>query len=163
MVAFLKKYRVVIFALLAILIILFVGIIFLARWAVNDLFESDKVTPTASQYSEWVGIWLPADVQKFQSYGEGWQDWLVEARFELTTSQFTAFLERNNLVRSESQSVVESNYTLEWFSSAGALEQYEIKPLPESAASTLMGFYPTIWIDHSNSDKVIIYIKAFDT
>lgn len=163
MTAFLKQYKVVLISSLVTLILLFVGFILLARWAVNDLFETEKVTPTAGQYSEWVGLWLPANVQNFQAYGEGWQDWLVEAKFELSAAEFAEFVERNNLQLLDVQSVVETGYDLEWFQSSKVLEQYEIKPLPESSASTATGFYPSVWVDTSSPDRVTIYIKAFDT
>jgi hypothetical protein len=161
-VAFLKKYRTAILSLLVVTVLLYIGFILVARWAVNDLFASSIETPNATQYAAWVGIWLPDDVQKFQSYGEGWQDWLVEARFELSASQFAAFLERNNLERIASQTIPESSYKLDWFSSNAKLESYELKPLPDQAAQTSTGFYPSVWMDTSLPEKVIVYIKAFD-
>jgi hypothetical protein len=163
MVAFFKKYKRAILISLGILFVLMVGFVYFSIRAVNDLFETDKVTPTASQYSEWVGLWLPDNVQNFQAYGEGWQDWLVEARFELSAWAFAEFVERNKLRQANVQSPVESSYALEWFNFTGVLKQYDIKPLPESAVSTSTGFYPTIWVDDANPDKVTIYIKAFNT
>jgi hypothetical protein len=161
--AFLKRYRSAILSLLVVMVLLYIGSILVARWAVNDLFASSIETPNATEYAAWVGIWLPNNVQKFQSYGEGWQDWLVEARFEVSASQFAAFLERNTLERIASQTMPESSYKLEWFSSEGVLESYEIKSLPDSASSTSTGFYPTIWVDKTNPDSIIVYITAFDT
>ncbi len=163
MLTFIKKYKRTLLIALAVLVLLFAAFIYVATRAVNDLFESEKVTPTASQYSEWVGLWLPENVENFQAYGEGWQDWLVEAKFELSAAEFAEFVERNNLQLLGERSGVETGYDLEWFYSANALEQYDITPLPESASSTPTGFYPTIWIDDSNPEKVIVYIKAFDT
>lgn len=163
MLVFVKKYKRTIVLSLIVLFVAMAGFVYFSIRAVNDLFETDKVTPTASQYAEWVGLWLPGNVQNFQAYGEGWQDWLVEAKFELSSSEWTEFVERNNLQSSASESSLESSYQLEWFASGVALEQYKIKSLSESAVSTATGFYPTIWIDSSVPDKVTVYIKAFNT
>jgi hypothetical protein len=159
----LKKYKRSLIIAASVALLLVIGFYAVAIYSAGTLFDSDSATPTASQYSEWVGLWLPEDVQSFQSFGEGWQDWLVEARVELTASQFSEFLERNNLQGIESETLLESSYGLEWFSSTKSLEHYEIKSLPESAASTSTGFYPTVWVDTSDPDTVIVYIKAFDT
>jgi hypothetical protein len=163
MVSFIKKHKRTLILLFTGIILLAAGFVYVSLRAVNTLFETDKVTPTPTEYSQWVGLWLPDDVANFQAYGEGWQDWLVEARFELTASQFAEFLERNAFVQSEIYSVPESSYKLEWFASTKALEYYEIKSSPESSASTLAGFYPSVWVDKLHADKIIVYIRAFDT
>jgi hypothetical protein len=166
MIAYIQKHKraVIITSIaLALLLMAFAAFIVYSIRVAGDLFKSDKVTPTATQYSEWVGLWLPADVQNFQAYGEGWQDWLVEARFEMSTSELTEFLERNTLQPSDLEISLESNYKLEWFSSKARLEVYQLGPLPNQAASTSTGFYPTFWIDQTNSGTVIVYIKANDT
>ncbi len=163
MLAFFKKYKRTIMITSGVLLAMMVGFIYVSFRAVNDLFETDNVTPTASQYSEWVGLWLPTDVQNFQAYGEGWQNWLIEARFELSASAFAEFVARNNLAKVASQSLLGSSYELEWFFSDVMLENYDIKPLPESAASTPTGFYPTIWVDDTNPGKVTVFIRANDT
>lgn len=163
MVSFIKKHRRILIIAFTVTVLLIAGFVYVSIRAVNTLFETDKVTPTATDYSQWVGLWLPDDVANFQAYGEGWQDWLVEARFELTPSQFAEFLGRNAFVRSEVQSFPESSYKLEWFSSKNRLEHYEIKSSPESAVSTSTGFYPSMWVDTSTADKVIVYISTFET
>jgi hypothetical protein len=163
MLAFIQKYKRLVLVTLAVFVLLFAAFTYLSLRAVNDLFETGKVTPTTTQYSEWVGIWLPETVENFQAYGEGWQDWLVEAKFELSSSDLNEFLERNQLQSRELETRLESSYQLEWFTSANALEQYEIKPLSGSAAPTSTGFYPSVWMDTSNPDSVVVYIKANDT
>jgi predicted PurR-regulated permease PerM len=163
MLIFLNKHKRTIMIVLAALTIVLGALTAFALYSVRTLFASDKATPTAQQYSEWVGLWLTDDVQNFQAYGEGWQDWLVEARFELPASTLPEFLERNGFVSSESQSLVESSYKLEWFTSTAPLEHYEIKPSPDSAASTSTGFYPSVWLDTADSESVVVYIKANDT
>ncbi len=164
MLTFIKKYKRAIIIMLIALLLSFAAFVAFAVYSLRNVFESDTSTPTASQYSEWVGIWLPQDVQHFQAYGEGWQDWLVEAKFEMSAAQLPEFLERNKLQPSDLEGDLESSYKLEWFSAKSTLEQYEVKPSPESAGSTTStGFYPAIWVDDANSDKVTIYIKAFDT
>jgi hypothetical protein len=160
---FFKEYKRTIILTLVVLFVVIVGFVYVSIRAVNDLFETDKVTPTAGQYAEWVGIWLPENTQNFQAYGEGWQDWLVEARFEMSTADLDEFLERNNLQPSELEVIPNSSYQPEWFASSATLEVYEIKPLPNQAASTTTGFYATFWLDKTNVDKVIIYVKANDT
>jgi hypothetical protein len=163
MLEFLNKHRRALFITGSVMLLLVIGFYALALYSVRTLFDSDSATPTARQYSEWVGLWLPEDMENFQAYGEGWQDWLVEARFELTVSQLAEFLERNNLQRNDSETLPESSYGLEWFRATGRLETYEIKPSPSSAVSTSTGFYPSIWVNSSEIEKITVYIKAFDT
>jgi hypothetical protein len=163
MLVFLKKYQRTILITFIALVILFGAFIAFAIYSLNTPFESDTVSPTASQYSEWVGICLPENMQNFQAYSKGWQDWLVEARFEMPASELPKFLERNKLQPSEVGSALESSYKLEWFASADKLESYKLKPLLESDASTSTGFYPEIWVDEVSPAKVIVYIKSFDT
>jgi hypothetical protein len=160
MFAFFKKYKCAIIISFAIMLLLFGAFVAFAIYSLNTLFESDTASPTASQYSEWVGIWLPKDVQNFQAYGEGWQDWLVEARFEMPASELSEFLERNKLQRGDSVTGLESNYKLEWFSSKAKLESYGIIPLEEGIASTPTFFYPCVLLDTSSPEKIIVYIVA---
>jgi hypothetical protein len=157
-----KHKRAIVIAVVA-LVLLFAALMIFAIYAARSLFDSDRATPTASQYSAWVSLWLPQDVQNFQAYGEGWQDWLLEARFEITASQVPEFLERNKLQRIDAETLPESSYGLEWFRAAGRLEHYQIGPLPNSAGSTPTGFYPRIRVDPSKPDNFTIYIKARDT
>jgi hypothetical protein len=163
MLAFIQKYKRTFLIILAVLAVLFAGFVYISFRAVNDLFETDKVTPTAAQYAEWVGVWLPETPEDFQAYGEGWQDWLVEAKFEMPSSELSEFLERNRLQPVDLKILPESSYQLEWFSSSAKLEVYEIVPLPEQAAATSTGFYATFWLDKTKPDKVTVYIKANDT
>lgn len=163
MLVFFKRYKAVLLVTGALILLLGIAYFFVARWAVNSLFESDTATPNATEYAGWTGIWLPDDVRNFQAYAEGWQDWLVEARFELSSRNLPEFLERNNLQRVEPDYQPESHFDLEWFQSENELEVYEIVPSSESASSTATGFYPTFWIDTSNPDKITVYIKAFNT
>lgn len=163
MLTLLERHKRAIIIISVVVLLLFAAFMSFAIYSARTLFESGKATPTATQYSEWVGIWLPENVQNFQAYGEGWQDWLVEARFEIPASELAKFLERNKLQQSDLESDLESSYKLEWFSATAKLEQYEIKPLPDQAAQTATGFYPSFWLDKTNSDRVIVYIKAFDT
>jgi hypothetical protein len=163
MLVFVKKYRRTIILGLIILLVAMAGLVYFSIRTVNDLFETDKVMPTASQYAEWVGLWLPGNVQNFQAYGEGWQDWLVEAKFELSVSEWSEFMERNKLQSNDLEIGLESSYQLEWFSSGAKLEVYQIEPLPNQAASTSTGFYATFWLDKTNSGTVVVYVKANDT
>jgi hypothetical protein len=160
MLAFIKKYQRTILITFIVLVVLFGAFVAFAIYSLGNIFESDTVTPTASQYSEWVGIWLPKDVQNFQAYGEGWQDWLVEAKFEMPASQLSEFLERNKLQPGDSVIGLESNFKLEWFSSTAKLESYTIMPSSEAVPSTPTFFYPSVLLDTSNPEEVRVYIVA---
>jgi hypothetical protein len=160
MLAFFKKYKRAILISFAVILLLFGAFVAFAIYSINNLFESDTASPTASQYSEWVGLWLPEGVQNFQAYGEGWQDWLVEARFEMPTSQLPEFLERNKLQLGDSVNSLESNYKLEWFSSKAKLESYELISSSEGVPSTSTFFYPSVLLDTSSPEKIIVYIVA---
>jgi hypothetical protein len=161
MLVFLKKYQRTILITLIALVILFGAFVAFAIYSLNTLFESDTVSPTASQYSEWVGICLPENMQNFQAYSKGWQDWLVEARFEMPASELPEFLEHNKLQPSEVGSAFESSYKLEWFASAASPKPYNLVSLPDQSPQTSTGFYPTVWIEKTNSVTVTVYI--FDT
>jgi hypothetical protein len=163
MFAFIKHYKRTLIVIGVVLLLLFIAFTGFAFYAARTLFSSDIATPTLTQYRDWVGLWLPDDTQNFQAYGEGWQDWLIEARFELSASAFTKFVARNNLEKVASQNLTESSYGLEWFTSTVRLEAYSLKALPESAVSTSTGFYPTIWVDDTTPDKTIVFIRANDT
>jgi hypothetical protein len=154
-----KPYKNFLIALGVVLILLGVGFVLLTRWAVNDLFESSTATPSATEYAAWTGMWLPNNLQNFQAYAEGWQDWFIEAHFEILPADLPEFLGRNNLQRINSDGTLSSSFDLEWFTPTDKLEAYEIKP----GGSTSTGFYPTIWLDQTSPDRVIVYIKAFDT
>jgi hypothetical protein len=91
MLEFLRKYKRALIIAGSVVLFLIVGFYVIALYSVRTLFNSDSAAPTASQYSEWVDLWLPQDVQNFQAYGEGWQDWLLEVRFEIKSSNFLNF------------------------------------------------------------------------
>jgi hypothetical protein len=145
------------------LLLLMAAFVFISLRAVSTLFDSGEVTPTSSDYAQWLGLWLPENLQNFQVYGEGWQDWLIEARFEMSASELPEFLERNTLQATGVERSIESSYQLEWFSSKEQLEVYEIVPLPNQSVPTSTGFYPTVWLDTTNPERVIVYIGAHDT
>jgi hypothetical protein len=163
MIAFIKKYRRAIIISFVVIALLFAGSVYFAIRAVNDLFETSKVTPTAPEYAEWVRVWLPESTRDFQAYGEGWQDWYVEARFDIPVSELPEFISKNKLQRSEASDVPKSQFDLEWFRPTGKLEAYELIPAPDAALMTTTGFYPSFWIDRSDAEQVIVYIVAFDT
>lgn len=146
-------------------ILLLLGAVFSYRAirSLDDLFETRKASPTAVEYANWVGLWLPESVEDFQAYAEGWQDWLIEARFEMPEPDLTAFLANNSLQASKLETRPESAYKLEWFQTSAELSYYELRSEPEKANATKTGFYPSIWIAPLEGDRVIVFILAFDT
>lgn len=144
-------------------ILAFIGMGLWGLFSVNQLFKNSSAAPTQGGFVKWVGVKVPAEATQFRAYAEGWQDWIVEARFELPNTRVAGFLAENGLVRTEPSNGLESSLKQAWFSSSATLERYELESLPEKAASLPSGFYPTVWLDASKPSITTVFIRAFDT
>jgi hypothetical protein len=136
------------------------GVWLLLRGA-DAVFEGRKAAPSAAELARWVGVWLPPEPSHWQSYAEGWQDWQVVARFELTTSQRDEFLQRNHLEPQPPTTPSTSAQALlqrTWFAPSATARTYTTAAVEPGAAT---GFTSTAWIDE-HGDTATVFLYAFD-
>jgi hypothetical protein len=127
----------------------------------SGLFSTSKVVPTAPEFSKWTGLQIPGSGQNWQAYAEGWQDWFVQARFEMPASELAGFLQGNNLEPSSDTGPPDNPLKQSWFK-PGSVEVYEVRASAAGQASTKTGFYPKVYVENKGS-TVVIYITAFNT
>lgn len=125
-------------------------------------FTTRRGTPNAQQFSDWVKLAIPPTAQNWQSYAEGFQDFLVQARFELNSTELEGFLQKNNLVKSSDTAPPDNALKQSWFRPGPTLEVYELKPSQTQKASTTSGFYAKVYVERKGG-SVVVYIVAFDT
>ncbi len=128
-----------------------------------SVFSNNTAFPTSAEYAAWVGLRIPATAQNWQSYAEGFQDWFVQARFELSPEALPRFLSENNLVRApELNGPPQNLLKQDWFNPRPPLEVYQLRSSQTQQARTASGFYPTVYIERGPS-SIVVYITAFNT
>lgn len=132
------------------------------RSAAVAIFSDNSATPTAAEYADWVKLEIPPAAQNWRAYGQGFQDWYIQARFELPPEELPGFLSGNNLVRVNLPQPPENVYKQSWFDPQPPLEVYELKSSETQQSSTTSGFYPTVYIKRGGP-TLVVYIIAFDT
>jgi hypothetical protein len=128
----------------------------------SNVLATSKGTPNAQQFSDWVKLAIPPTAQNWQAYAEGFQDWLVQARFELNPAELEGFLRQNQLVPISETAPPDNPLKQSWFRPGPTLEVYGLKPSDTQQAATASGFYPLVYIERNNR-VVVVYITAFDT
>jgi hypothetical protein len=155
--------RRILLIVLGMLVVLALAGYWILRSIAIAVFSSDSATPTAAEYAAWVKLEIPATVQNWRSYGEGFQDWYVQARFELPLEELPKFLNDNKLELAPNLTQPPENvFKQSWFDPKPPLEVYELKSSETQQASTASGFYPTVYLERSGS-IIVVYIVAFDT
>lgn len=128
----------------------------------SSVFSTRTDSPTATAFSDWVKLKIPAGAWNWQAYAKGFQDWLVQARFEIPASDVPAFLAANTLERLPSASRPQNMLKQPWFNPTRALEAYRLRPVSDEQVTTPSGFYPTVFLE-PQQDVVVVYIFAFTT
>lgn len=127
------------------------------------VFSNNTAFPTSMEYAAWLGLRIPATAQNCQSYAEGFQDWFVQARFELPPEALPRFLSENNLMRApELNGLPQNQLKQDWFNPKPLLEVYQLRSSQTQQARTASGFYPTVYIERGPS-SIVVYITAFNT
>jgi hypothetical protein len=127
----------------------------------SSVFSTRTDSPTVTAFSDWVKLKLPASTRNWQAHAEGFQDWLVQARFELPVSDVPAFLVANRLQRLPGASRPQNVLKLPWFNPVHALEAYKLRPVSDEQVTTPSGFYPTVFLEPQKTGVVTVYIWAY--
>ncbi len=132
------------------------------RLVADRIFNSQTANLTPKEFSDWVKLQIPPTVRNWKAYGQGFQDWYIQVRFELPAEELSAFLKANGLVPINFNQSPENLLKQSWFSPKPPFEVYQLKSSQTKQASTASGFYPTVYVEQHGSN-VVVYIAAFNT
>lgn len=117
------------------------------RLVANSFFSSRTTHLTPQEFSDWVKLYIPSTAQNWKAYGEGFQDWYIQVRFELSSEELPAFLKANGLVPTQLKQSPENALEQSWFSPKPPFEVYELESSETKQTSTASGFYPTVYVE----------------
>ncbi len=131
----------------------------------GGLFASSHREPSPAQLEQWIHVKVPASASAYRSYAEGWQDWMILARFELPSSELAPFLEANRLEPAGHHvgSFEKAPLDQEWFRPGDLARTHaparlpdghpDKKPGPDAADLT------TVWTE-SSGDRLIVHVRS---
>jgi hypothetical protein len=136
----------------------------------TQLARGKDFTPTAENFTKQIGLGLPSGVQNIQMNEVSWQDTYVQARFELPKTQLESFIKTNQLRLEENPTETLKNTTLDraWWTpeESKRLGTYRLKDdpaKPTQEASTITQYYVLVQVHELDADRVLVYLRAYET
>jgi hypothetical protein len=133
-------------------------------YAGATMFDTRRPAPTAPELEKWIGVKVPAGATGYQSYVEGFQDWMLLARFELPSSELAPFLAANRLEPAPDKTSAPTAETQAWFRPSQRAQAHAPTRLPDGHADAPAGPDPadltTVWTEPVG-DRVIVHLYSF--
>lgn len=131
----------------------------------GDFIASSEREPNPAELEKWIGVKVPARATAYRSYAEGFQDWMILARFELPPSELAPFLEANRLEPGErdADSAVQAPLEQAWFHPGAQAQTHAPARLPEGHPDKKPGpdaaDLTTVWTE-SSGDRLIVHVRS---
>ncbi len=135
-------------------------------YAGATMFDTRRPAPAAPELAQWIGVKVPASATGYQSYVEGFQDWMLLARFELPSSELAPFLATNRLEPAPDKTSAPLTETQAWFRPGERAQAHAPARLPDGHPDKPAGPDPadltTVWTE-SSGERVIVHVYSFTT
>lgn len=129
----------------------------------GSFIASSEREPNPAELEQWIGVKVPTRATAYRSYAEGFQDWVILARFELSSSELAPFLAANRLEPEENEDAVKAPLDQQWFRPAADAQAYAPARLPEGHPDKKPGpdaaDLTTVWTE-SSGDRSIVHVRS---